>query len=369
MPASVLIRYSEDYIAEQIIDTCLELPLNAYQICSWYYQYIKPFPTSKTMKTTLQNVQLKLYTEKEKYLQVMTPIDTGGTFNFINKDLKKGDTVKTNVTVSGTFTTDDTKVSYKKVSDWSNSATIGDYQFEWNQRVGINAEEISSLLIRSKDAEASNAKHFDVLKQTEKNFADARNAYNRFKYKNVFEAQDKSTTQAIDNFIKDDKFSRGTKIDEGQYKVVYADAFNSGIPAGAQAMYTKAPNWDPQIYPENYVECVAFVAMAYNMSGTPITTTMGNAKDWIGYTKEFNVFHTGGTTEIPQVGDVMVWSGGDTGHVAVVVDVDLEKKSFRVANANVPTVTQKYSYSINSSNKKVSIVSAGWIPDYWLRKK
>ncbi len=49
-------------------------------------------------------------------------------------------------------------------------------------------------------------------------------------------------------------------------KFICKDANNAHIPQKARDIYKLTRNWDPKWYPNDYVECVSFVFMSYNMA-------------------------------------------------------------------------------------------------------
>ncbi len=167
------------------------------------------------------------------------------------------------------------------------------------------------------------------------------------------------------------------------------------IPQKAKDMYTVAGGyWNPKNSPNTYVQCIAFIYMAYNLGGNPIRKVTGNAiamagKQWdcgkyekneegkdvcvnwylgvnSAYVDQFNVYKSGETEEMPQVGDVMVWEQSPpNGHVGIVTYVS--EHSISVANSNSNKITHEFDYIIKEN--KVSIIGGNWKPDYWARKK
>lgn len=48
------------------------------------------------------------------------------------------------------------------------------------------------------------------------------------------------------------------------------DPYTKYLPAKAREVYDWATEWDSDNFPENYVECVAFIHMVYNVSGASL---------------------------------------------------------------------------------------------------
>lgn len=173
-----------------------------------------------------------------------------------------------------------------------------------------------------------------------------------------------------------------------------ADPHCAYIPQKVKDIYKLAGSvWNPDVYPNDYVQCIAFVYMAYNLADNPIRKVRGNAiafagKEWKCdnfnenggcatdwylvnnnvYADQFTVYESGVSTEMPQVGDVMVWKeSAPWGHVGVVVKVDTVRKTITLTNANSKRVTWKFDYTKEDS--KITILGNYWKPDYWARKK
>ncbi len=191
-----------------------------------------------------------------------------------------------------------------------------------------SSEKANSLLVKP-DPER--------LRETEPNWRSYQNNYARFKYA----ANDPRVPAA--------------------YKEVYGWAING--------------EWNPQKHPENYVECVAFVAMVYNENGVQLRVP-GNAIDWKDNAKVFNIYNSGSSTVPPQLGDVLVWDDIPEGHVAVVTKLkETEVKNIHaleVTQGNSTEVKSKYliqkigsSYSIINSEDGTQRASPKW----WLRVK
>lgn len=154
------------------------------------------------------------------------------------------------------------------------------------------------------------------------------------------------------------------------------DPHAPAIPKKAQAAYTTTINWNPTKYPQNYVECVAFVYMSYNMAGIKLPAGLGNAIKWKDKTDVFEVYESGKSSELPREGDVAVWdtSMGEYGHAGVITKVitnnlDTSKNRIEIANAN--TKFKQLSYPVGTENEKVEIKEGEKLgkPRWWLRKK
>jgi len=173
------------------------------------------------------------------------------------------------------------------------------------------------------------------------------------------------------------------------------DPYCEYIPKKVRDVYNLAGNvWNPTGNPNSYVQCIAFVYMAYNMADNPIRKVSGNAitfagknwkcygKDWKGdcvdwrlindsvYSDQFEVFESGESSEVPRVGDLMVWDNAPYGHVGVVTNV--KSNLLELANSNSDGPIKQYkiqlengTYVIVTKDRKYS----GWIPRWWSRKK
>jgi hypothetical protein len=94
---------------------------------------------------------------------------------------------------------------------------------------------------------------------------------------------------------------------------------------------------------------------------------MGNAELWSGYTNDFNVYTSGSSSVIPQVGDLAVWDRQHIGVVTRVVSDPLTNVYFiSVTQANTPSIETSYKLS-KSGN---SYIIGGDDPfNHWLRRK
>lgn len=179
------------------------------------------------------------------------------------------------------------------------------------------------------------------------------------------------------------------------------DAYSKFIPELAKQVYALSYTWTPRISRVTnqtynaYVQCTTLVFMAYQMAGQPIMK-MGrtNAADLLatkysGEGKQFIKFQSGVATDLPQVGDVAVWSqsavGNIYGHVGIIAEVrayvlaeNLQLKNnlantgiIRILNANSTRLIHEYEYRVDQAGR-VNIIGLAddWIrsPDYWLRK-
>lgn len=159
--------------------------------------------------------------------------------------------------------------------------------------------------------------------------------------------------------------------ENAQVRFKCKDAQNTYLPEKARDMYERSANWDPKIYPENYVECVTLVAMAYNMAGISLPRGLGDAKDWIDHTEVFDRFKSGESTEPPKIGDVMVWEDGQHGHVGVVTELhkNYEQYVIKVVGSNTPEIEYSYNLIKNKTGKLEIVSDKSWKPDFWLRKR
>lgn len=174
------------------------------------------------------------------------------------------------------------------------------------------------------------------------------------------------------------------KRTEGSHYKQYIGAHNRfmcddphapAIPKKAQAAYTTTINWSPTKYPQNYVECVAFVYMSYNMAGIKLPAGLGDAIDWKDKTDVFEVYESGKSSEPPRAGDVLVWGTdfGPVGHVAVITESKIDEingKSGQVVALNANTKYVKLTYPVSVKDKSITVEN-GTLgqPKWWLRKK
>jgi len=89
------------------------------------------------------------------------------------------------------------------------------------------------------------------------------------------------------------------------------------------------PTWKFQ-----YRNCTDYVAeKIYQMFGVNITSSWGNANNWLNYNSSTAHYPTD-PTSAPQVGDIAVWTGGSFGHVAYVAAVSGSTATFDEYNEN-----------------------------------
>lgn len=157
-------------------------------------------------------------------------------------------------------------------------------------------------------------------------------------------------------------------------KFIY-DPYDSNIPEKAREVYKWSRNWDPENYPENYIECVAFVHMVYNMSGIRLPKGLSHPINWPKRTDIFEIYESSISKELPQSGDIVIWKahkGNPYGHVGVIVEIDNRRQSLRVANSNSNEKFHSYKFTLDNHSLKILDVDGGqnkWRPVYWLRLK
>lgn len=159
------------------------------------------------------------------------------------------------------------------------------------------------------------------------------------------------------------------------YSQFYLDFNSQDIPDNIKEMYKKSYNWSPIIYPQDYIECVTFVAMSFNVAGTPIKNLSGDARVWITKTDEFYVYQSGISIEIPKVGDAIVWAGLNQNHIAIISDIDTFSKKIKTLNANLLVKEVIYGYDIVEGKVYLKSIPEtydyykSYIPTHWMRKK
>lgn len=158
-------------------------------------------------------------------------------------------------------------------------------------------------------------------------------------------------------------------------------------------MYTLSNYWNPKYSPTDYVQCIAFAYMAYNMADKPIRKVKGNAiamagKDWKcalyqdgkcmnwqlvnneAYNDQFTVYESGVSTEPPKVGDLMVWKDDpSTGHVGIAVKIVGEFISVANSNSNQPIHLFELKKTEYGKYKIQGLNGSRWCPDYWSKMK
>ncbi len=158
---------------------------------------------------------------------------------------------------------------------------------------------------------------------------------------------------------------------------------SNAIPQKAREVYELSETWNPVKNPEDYVQCIAFAFMTYNMVNNPITKKTGNAislagKKYVGgvlvddntYTDQFNVYESGKTKELPKVGDLMVWKVyAPDGHVGIITKVSSNLRRIRVYSSNSINIYDEFEYNIDGNNNITINSDRKWRPSYWSRKK
>jgi len=131
-------------------------------------------------------------------------------------------------------------------------------------------------------------------------------------------------------------------------------------------IYTKANSWNPTIYPQDYIECVAFVVHSYALTSRPYTGRMGNANLWSGYTaaNKFNVYTSGISSVAPSVGDLAVW---DRMHIGIITEINTQTREITITQGNLNTIKTIKTYAVDQNGR---ITIAGNDPfNHWLKRK
>lgn len=132
--------------------------------------------------------------------------------------------------------------------------------------------------------------------------------------------------------------------------------------------------WNPQLYPQDYLQCTTYVAIAYQLNGISLKGKIqGDARDWITLTDTFSVYRSGVSSSPPRELDTVVWAENDMNHVGIVTQV--RNNLITVANGNSTTEFHEYKYRTNT-NGTIEITSisgetarTAWVPSHWLRPK
>jgi hypothetical protein len=161
----------------------------------------------------------------------------------------------------------------------------------------------------------------------------------------------------------------------------FANPFSKDIPQKVKEVYNWSPNWNPLNVPD-YIQCVTYVAMIYNLNGINLKDQLGNPKE-VPYNGNFQTFQDKKSIEPPQKGDIMIWVDGVDGHMAVITSL-VEKYTatqepiheITVTQANTVSNTYTFYYRV-TADKRIEIFDRygrtnsspdAWLPDYWLRK-
>lgn len=164
---------------------------------------------------------------------------------------------------------------------------------------------------------------------------------------------------------------------DGYYSRFLYNPFSIYIPDTVKEVYTWDNIWNPELNPETYLQCTAFVLMIYYLNGFRLRGKVrGDAKDWIYLTDTFDVFKSGSATNTsPKVFDTIVWAERKMNHAGVIVEVNEKRKEFKVLNANSTQTEYWFRYSKNKKGKIIitdlqgRTFKDGFVPSHWLRLK
>lgn len=154
------------------------------------------------------------------------------------------------------------------------------------------------------------------------------------------------------------------------------------IPQKARDMYKLSSRWDPRTN-NDYIQCVAFAYMSFNMSNNPINKVSGSAIKFAGkeyvegilinnndYKSQFEFFESGKTKDEPRVGDLMIWKDyAPDGHVGIITNISKAVRRIRVYSSNSVNVYDEFKYNIDNSGNVTINNDRTWRPSYWSRKK
>jgi hypothetical protein len=198
-----------------------------------------------------------------------------------------------------------------------------------------------------------------------------------------------------------------TLLDKGNfyYSKFKCDNPNSQqIPFKVKKIYGMSTTWNPiygkkRLVKDDYIQCVAFVFMAYQLADKPIIKQGPNSHaislagyKYINnpdynpifnakvskyllirdnrYLEQFVVFASGKTIELPVVGDLMVWKDNPPyGHVGIVTEVDEIKKKIVVVGSNSSKVEYSFAYTLGLDDIITIDPNRSWKPDFWVRKR
>lgn len=154
----------------------------------------------------------------------------------------------------------------------------------------------------------------------------------------------------------------------------YADPASGTFPTEVQEVLSWDQRWNPELYPQDYLQCTTYVAITYHLNGITLKGRLrGDARNWIHLTDTFTVYRSGASSSPPQPMDTMVWAEGAMNHVGIVTQV--RNHMITVANGNSTAEYHSYRYR-TAADGKIEITSvngetaqSAWVPSHWLRPK
>jgi len=368
----VSINLSDDYVNSRIDNYHCAWANNPigkdkghFFLCTVIYHRLYDMGIQRRKYTELQKIQtanLNIY-KKESYFNSYGHTSSTGSYNLKGLSavgISNGDIIGVQSAIAGSFSAEGKTISYTNRTSGTSKKAIYDtsYVQSMNLNVGsfqnkpdIAAVGMSSYLMRPADLNDN-----DCIFTT--------NGGRPVKGNKV-EDQPTECKRRLQELMNTDQGG----YDDHRYaynRWTLYDPRHSSIPQSIKDIYSKATNWNPTVYPQDYIECVAFVVMSYALAGKQIAGNLPNADQWKNKTNEFNVYTSGQSTTLPAVGDLAVW---DEMHIGVITGVDYSNNLFVVHNANVDTKSQSYGYSLINGKVKITSVSSNYLPDHWLRAK
>jgi hypothetical protein len=150
------------------------------------------------------------------------------------------------------------------------------------------------------------------------------------------------------------------------------------IPQKARGVYSLSTTWNPKYNSTDYIQCVSFVFMSYNMAGNPIKKMEGttNGKNFVddkytGPNGQFTKYENGKSSTLPQKGDILVWTDGDWGHAGIVANIQEWNNTIQMTNSNTPSVKYIFNYKTNNNVRIVKRdgEQSRSTPNFWIHKK
>lgn len=105
----------------------------------------------------------------------------------------------------------------------------------------------------------------------------------------------------------------------------FSDAYSDEIPEAVKKQYIQSAYWNPKSSPDTYMQCTSFVNGVFLWQYPNFPWFMGDAISYLGDAKKelgFTVYKDSETDVRPRPGDILVWPHEDTGHVAIISDVN-----------------------------------------------
>lgn len=137
---------------------------------------------------------------------------------------------------------------------------------------------------------------------------------------------------------------------------------NPTVPQAMKDVFPQATEWNPALSPDSYMQCVAFVVHAFALTNNPYNGSKGNAELWSTYTSHFDVYTSGQSTVMPQVGDLAVWNNR---HIGIITEIN-NKGEIYVTQANTDSLVTIKTFKSTSGK----IIIEGNDPfNHWLRRK